>query len=260
MRLPKRSVIIAAAVTVTLAAGTSVAVAAVIASSSPVSSSGVIDGCYAKAEINGSHVFMLQDQGTSCPKGTIPISWNEVGPSGAPGSIGPTGPTGPPGSIGPTGPTGPPGSIGPTGPTGAPGSIGPTGPTGPPGPTTTVTVTSIEPSPDNTCATSYPLGTVAAGDSISQGGINVGSSEAWYEVTFGSTVELWGLTLSGAAVGSATAGSDVMYIYSDCAGTLVSSSSGDVTSYSGSGTGPFFIQVIEDGGSDGGFSLSVGAK
>ena len=223
MRLPKRSVIIAAAVTVTLAAGTSVAVAAVIVGS-PVSSSGVIDGCYAKAEINGSHVFMLQDQGTSCPKGTIPISWNEVGPSGAPGSIGPTGPT------------------------------------GPPGPTTTVTVTSIEPSPDNTCATSYPLGTVAAGDSISQGGINVGSSEAWYEVTFGSTVELWGLTLSGAAVGSATAGSDVMYIYSDCAGTLVSSSSGDVTSYSGSGTGPFFIQVIEDGGSDGGFSLSVGAK
>ena len=43
-------------------------------------------------------------------------------------------------------------------------------------------------------------------------------------------------------------------------GTLASGSSSDVTSYSGSGTGPYFIQVIEGGGSDGGFSLSIGAK
>ena len=36
----------------------------------------------ANAELNGSHVFVLQDAGTSCPKGTTAISWNAQGPTG----------------------------------------------------------------------------------------------------------------------------------------------------------------------------------
>lgn len=55
---------------------------ATIVSSGPVSSNGVVDGCYTNAQINGSHVFVLQDQGTSCPKGSTAISWNQAGPAG----------------------------------------------------------------------------------------------------------------------------------------------------------------------------------
>ena len=77
-----RPVIVAGAVTLMLAAGTTVATAAVMSSASPVSGSGVIDGCWTNAEINGSHVIVLQDQGTSCPKGTTAISWNPVRPDG----------------------------------------------------------------------------------------------------------------------------------------------------------------------------------
>jgi hypothetical protein len=102
-----RPVIVAGAVTLMLAAGTAVAAAAVVSSASPVSSSGVIDGCWTNAEINGSHVIVLQDQGTSCPKGTTAISWNESGPSGPTGPAGPAGPTGPAGAAGPAGPAGP---------------------------------------------------------------------------------------------------------------------------------------------------------
>ena len=86
---PTRTILIAGAVTLLLGAGTAVAAAAVMSSPSPVSSSGVIDACWTNAEVNGSHIIVLQDQGTSCPKGTTPISWNETGP------IGPAGPAGP---------------------------------------------------------------------------------------------------------------------------------------------------------------------
>ena len=99
-----RNVIIAGATTLVLAAGTSIATAAVMSSASPVDSSGVIHGCWTNAELNGSHVFVLQDSGTSCPKGTTAISWNQAGPAGPAGPQGPAGPTGATGATGPAGP------------------------------------------------------------------------------------------------------------------------------------------------------------
>ena len=120
-----RPVIVAGAATLMLAGGTAVATAAVMSSASPVSGSGVIDGCWTNAQINGSHVIVLQDQGTSCPKGTTAISWNQSGPTGPAGPAGPTGPAGTAGPAGPAGPTGPAGTAGPAGP------AGPTGPAGP---------------------------------------------------------------------------------------------------------------------------------
>jgi hypothetical protein len=115
MRIRKRYAI-PAVIAVLLAGGGTAAYATVIAS--PVSSSGVIDGCYTSAEIKGSHVFVLQDQGTACPKGTTPISWNQTGPSGPAGPSGATGATGPAGPTGLTGATGATGPAGPAGPSG----------------------------------------------------------------------------------------------------------------------------------------------
>lgn len=63
-----------------------------------------------------------------------PISWNQVGPQGPAGGIGPAGPAGPAGGVGPAGPGGPSGGVGPAGPAGPAGGVGPTGPTGPQGP------------------------------------------------------------------------------------------------------------------------------
>lgn len=90
-------------------------------SSSPVDASGMIHGCYSNTALNGSHVFVLQNASTSCPKGTTPISWNEVGPTGPAGSPGPTGASGAAGSPGAQGSPGPTGAAGPTG------SAGPAG-------------------------------------------------------------------------------------------------------------------------------------
>jgi hypothetical protein len=106
---PTRTIMVASAVTLLLAGGTAAAAAAI--ASSPVDSSGVIHGCWTNAALNGSHVFVLQDSGTSCPKGTTPISWNQTGPSGPAGPPGPAGPSGPPGPSGPAG-TGAPVDIG----------------------------------------------------------------------------------------------------------------------------------------------------
>jgi hypothetical protein len=99
-----RKIVIAGVTALALAAGASVATAAVM-SSTPVDSSGVIHGCWSNTALNGSHVFVLQDAGTSCPKGTTAISWNEQGPAGATGPAGPSGPAGPTGPSGPAGPT-----------------------------------------------------------------------------------------------------------------------------------------------------------
>jgi hypothetical protein len=133
-----RKALITGAVSVALVAGGTAAGAAI--ASGPVDSSGVIHGCWTNAEINGTHVFVLQDAGTNCPKGTTAISWNQTGPQGAAGPAGAQGPAGPPGPTGAPGPAGPIGNTGPAGPAGAPGPTGPAGPqgpignTGPPGP------------------------------------------------------------------------------------------------------------------------------
>ena len=94
----RRRIVIAGAAALVLTAGASAATAAVV-SSRPVDSSGVIHGCWTNAELNGSHAFVLQDAGASCPRGTTAISWNMQGPAGA---TGPSGPAGPSGSAGPT--------------------------------------------------------------------------------------------------------------------------------------------------------------
>jgi len=106
-----RTVLIAIGGTLALTIGGSTAYAAI--AGGPVSSGGVISGCYTTQALNGSHVFVLQDAGATCPKGTTAISWNETGPAGA---------TGPTGSIGPAGAAGPPGTTGAAGPAGANGN------------------------------------------------------------------------------------------------------------------------------------------
>jgi hypothetical protein len=131
MHITRRAALVTGAASVLLVGG-GTAGAAIVASG-PVSSSGVIDGCYTNAEINGSHVFVLQDQDTSCPNGTTSISWNQTGPAGPAGPAGATGPTGATGAQGPIGLTGAPGPTGPAGPAGPMGSTGPPGPAGPAG-------------------------------------------------------------------------------------------------------------------------------
>jgi hypothetical protein len=132
----RKRYVLPATVALLLAGGGGIAYATVL---SPVSTSGVINGCYTNAEVNGSHVLVLQDQGTKCPKGTTAISWSQSGGAGATGPAGPAGPTGARGATGAVGPSGPPGvagttgAIGPIGPTGSPGPAGPVGPAGPTG-------------------------------------------------------------------------------------------------------------------------------
>jgi Collagen triple helix repeat (20 copies) len=81
-----------------------------------------------------------------CKGNSTEVSWNQVGPPGAPGPQGPAGPQGPQGQTGATGPQGQTGATGPqgqtgatgpqgqTGPAGADGAVGPAGPAGPAGP------------------------------------------------------------------------------------------------------------------------------
>jgi hypothetical protein len=128
-----RRIIITGAAALALVAGGTAAGAAI--ASGPVSSSGVIDGCYTNAEVNGSHAIVLQDQGTTCPKGTTAISWSQTGPAGPAGPAGPTGQTGATGATGATGPAGATGAQGPQGPAGPAGPAGPQGPAGPTGAT-----------------------------------------------------------------------------------------------------------------------------
>jgi hypothetical protein len=74
-----RNIIMAGATMLVLAAGSSIATAAVMSGPSPVDSSGVIHGCWSDSAINGSHVFVMQDAGTNCPRRTTAISWNQAG-------------------------------------------------------------------------------------------------------------------------------------------------------------------------------------
>lgn len=75
-----------------LVAGGTAAGAAI--AGSPIDSSGVIHGCYSVEAHHGSHRVTLQNVGTTCPKGSIAISWNQRGPAGATGPAGPQGPAG----------------------------------------------------------------------------------------------------------------------------------------------------------------------
>jgi hypothetical protein len=150
MAMNKRMGLIATGLVVLLAAGGGTALAA---ASGPAGDGGVINGCYTNAELDGSHALFFQDAGTSCPKNTTAIAWNEQGPQGATGAPG-TGATVtslasgdtncPNGGAqvtdgsgdtayacnGATGPTGAPGMAGEQGP---PGTQGQQGIQGPPG-------------------------------------------------------------------------------------------------------------------------------
>jgi hypothetical protein len=123
--LRTRAVMIGAGAVLILGTGSTAAYAAL--AGSPVDASGVIHGCWTNAAINGTHVFVLQDAGTTCPKGTTAIEWNQQGPAGPAGPAGAAGPQGPPGATGPQGPagnTGPAGGTGPAGPQGPAGADG----------------------------------------------------------------------------------------------------------------------------------------
>jgi hypothetical protein len=78
----RRTVITGAVALALVAAGTAAGAAV---ASGPADGSGAIHGCYSTQALNGSHVFVLQDAGTTCPKGTTAISWNQTGPAGATG-------------------------------------------------------------------------------------------------------------------------------------------------------------------------------
>jgi len=118
MQRPRmRTTLIATGSAFVLVASGGIAYAAT-ASSGPVDSSGAVHGCYTNQAANGSHVVVLQDAGTTCPKGTTAITWNEAGPAGPAGPTGAAGPAGPAGSNGDTGATGPAGPTGPQGPAG----------------------------------------------------------------------------------------------------------------------------------------------
>jgi hypothetical protein len=96
-----RRIVLTTAAALALVAGGTAAGAAI--ASGPVDSSGVVHGCYTTYAIKGSHVFVLQDAGTSCPRGTTAIMWNQRGPQGPQGSPGPQGVAGPQGPAGTSG-------------------------------------------------------------------------------------------------------------------------------------------------------------
>ena len=78
----KRSrVLLAATAVAIVAGGAGTASGAALRTPGPVSS-GVISGCWSTKAVKGSHVLVLQDADTSCPRGTTPISWNQTGPAG----------------------------------------------------------------------------------------------------------------------------------------------------------------------------------
>ena len=97
-----RKAVVAGAATLILAIGSGVA-AATVMSGGPIDTSGVIHGCWSNHAFRGSHLFVMQDTGMSCPRRTTAISWNAKGPQGPPGPSGPAGPTGPAGPAGATG-------------------------------------------------------------------------------------------------------------------------------------------------------------
>jgi hypothetical protein len=108
MRRPcSRTILIGSAAALVLLAGGTAAGAAI--AGGPIDGSGMIHGCYTNKAFNGSHVFVLQDAGTTCPQGTTAIAWNQ---QGAAGPAGPTGPQGGTGATGPAGPQGPQGDPG----------------------------------------------------------------------------------------------------------------------------------------------------
>ena len=119
-RSSPKSLGLAAAVTVALAAGAAYATIP--------GSSGVINGCYGKQ--NGHLRVIDTETGQSCGNFETPISWNQQGLKGDTGLAGPPGAKGDKGDTGETGPAGAQGEKGDKGDPGPPGPVGPPGPGG----------------------------------------------------------------------------------------------------------------------------------
>lgn len=86
------------------------------------SADGVIRGCYMAGPNPAGQLRVIDtDAGAKCSRNEKSLDFNQRGPSGATGPIGPQGPKGDTGATGPTGPAGPRGETGATGPRGEPG-------------------------------------------------------------------------------------------------------------------------------------------
>lgn len=109
-------VVILAAVTALIGAGSALAASAV---TTPAAiPAGTIHGCVDNSTRTLSHVFTVNTNGTTCPSGSFLVYWNQkgntgaTGPRGAAGSQGPKGDTGAPGTNGTNGAQGPSGVVG----------------------------------------------------------------------------------------------------------------------------------------------------
>jgi len=109
----------------------------------PDSSTGMIHTCYSQSLGTWRPIDTQANPPQKCKSGETQLDFNQKGPQGAPGPVGPQGPKGDKGDPGPVGPQGlqgargepgANGAAGPTGPKGDPGARGPTGPEGPAGP------------------------------------------------------------------------------------------------------------------------------
>jgi hypothetical protein len=258
-----RRIVITGAAALALVAGGTAAGAAI--AGSPVSSSGMIDGCYTNAELNGSHVFVLQDQGTSCPKGTTAISWNQTGPAGATGATGATGAAGPAGPAGPQGPAGPAGAgvssldsltglpcdngFGTTQVVYAEGG----------GVSLTCNTPTLTPQPPGhtSAATAVDLTEVSPGSSQTETGVNVASSEIWYKFVVPSGTSSVTMSVTGSGT---PPGTDVLSVQDPAENVYASDVSTFTTTSLASGT--YYI-VVQDATlpcgacADGGFTLTV---
>jgi hypothetical protein len=188
----KRMGLLTAGLAVALVAGGGAALASEVG---PVGSTGVITGCYTNAEVNGSHALVLQDAGTSCPKGTSAVTWDEQGAAGPAGPAGATGPQGPAGPAGATGAQGPPGAAGTNGTNGTDGTNGTNG----------TSVMTSQGAPTESCA---------AGDTdieLNNGG--AGNGEVWTCNSLGTGWNDTGSSVAGTqgpAGASGTSGSSVV--------------------------------------------------
>ena len=81
-------------------------------------------------------------------------------------------------------------------------------------------------SPGGTCAEPHTFGGLGPGETESATGINEGASFSWFQITLGSadsslTFSLTGVSVLDSAGQAVPAGTDVLNVSTDCAGSLV---------------------------------------